>query len=159
MRLCFPFPSFIPSAARFRIRLFHHYIPLMVMSYVGSLKTWIYWPLVHCSVAAFGRALAVASGAITVFIFYHLIRGIETGGERRRGFAGAFLLATDPVFLMTNTFDWGPVALEHLLLVGGCFLLFRFTTNQSQTRPLALGFFCFGLALWNKALFAWALSD
>ncbi len=33
-----------------------------------------------------------------------------------------------------------------------------FATNQSRIRYLALGFSCFGLALWNKALFVWALS-
>jgi 4-amino-4-deoxy-L-arabinose transferase-like glycosyltransferase len=161
----FSIPFFQPTAREFRVRIFHHTIPIMVMTYVGTLKTWIYWPLVRwfgSSVWAV-RLPVVLAGAITVFVFYHLIRSawVQSGDGPRAAFAaaaGALLLATDPVFLLTNTFDWGPVALEHVLLVSGCFLLFRFATNQSRIRYLALGFSCFGLALWNKALFGWALS-
>jgi hypothetical protein len=36
--------------------------------------------------------------------------------------------------------------------------LLSFAKNSSRTGHLALGFLCFGLALWNKALFLWALS-
>jgi hypothetical protein len=162
----FSIPFFQPTAREFRIRIFHHTIPIMVMSYVGTLKTWIYWPLLQwfgTSVWAV-RLPVVLIGAITVFVFYHLIRDIQMvqAVDLRRATvaasAGALLLATDPVFLLTNTFDWGPVALEHVLLVTGCFLLFRFATHQSRIRFLALGFCCFGLAIWNKALFVWALS-
>jgi len=74
---------------------------------------------------------------------------------------GALLLATDPAFLLTNTFDWGPVALEHLFLVTGCWLLCRFgqrTGSDARMWDLAAGFLCWGLALWNKAVFVWALS-
>ncbi len=156
----FSVPFFQPPAREFRIRVFHHTIPIMVMTYVGALKTWIYWPLMGwfgSSVWAVRVPVALL-GAITVFVFFHLTRSV--GGPRANlaASAGALLLATDPVFLLTNTFDWGPVALEHVLVVTGCFLLFRFATNQSQIRLLALGFCCFGLALWNKALFVWALS-
>jgi hypothetical protein len=154
----FSVPFFEPSAREFRVRIFHHTIPTMVMTYVGALKTWIYWPLV----GRFGssvwtvRVPVALAGAITVFIFYHLIR--EIGGPAKTlAAAGALLLATDPVYLLTNTFDWGPVALEHLFLVTGCFLMVRFG-NRSRVGYLAGGCFCFGLALWNKALFLWALS-
>jgi 4-amino-4-deoxy-L-arabinose transferase-like glycosyltransferase len=168
----FSIPFFQPTAREFRIRVFHHTIPIMVMTYVGTLKTWIYWPLVRwfgSSVWAVRVPVALV-GAITVFVFYYLIRDIHSirgihsiqnldrSPTTLAALAGALLLATDPVFLLTNTFDWGPVALEHVLVVTGCFLLFHFATDQSRIRYLALGFSCFGLALWNKALFVWALS-
>ena len=218
----FSIPFFQPSTREFRIQAFHNKIPIMVMTYVGTLKTWIYWPLIRWFGSSVWsvRVPVVLVGAITVFIFYLLIRESlipsarttlgeleqhngarrsltaasfwHWGGQRRpcaalAASAGALLLATDPVFLLTNTFDWGPVALEHVLLVSGCFMLLRLartfscTTeptaagplpdlgegrsgpvplakNHARVRFLALGFFCFGLALWNKALFVWALS-
>ena len=160
----FSIPFFHPTAPEFRVRMFHHTIPIMVMTYVGTLKTWIYWPLIRWFGSSVWsvRVPVALTGALTVFIFYHLIRRIQLTQDRPGALfaasAGALLLATDPVFLLTNTFDWGPVALEHVLLVTGCFLLFRFATNPSQKWFLPLGFFCFGLALWNKALFVWALS-
>lgn len=153
-----PFYTLLPRA--YRIRAAHHNIPIMVMSYVGALKTWIYWPLIQWfgSGAWTVRLPVVLAGGITVFLFYHLIRN---SGLPRPAFAallGALLLATDPVFLLTNTFDWGPVALEHVLLVSACCLLLQFGKNRARTGHLALGFLCLGLALWNKALFVWALS-
>jgi hypothetical protein len=63
-----------------------------------------------------------------------------------------------------DTFDWGPVAIEHLLLVTGCFFLVKFAQPEAGHGPaprawnLFLGFFLFGLALWNKAIFIWALA-
>src|SRR5580704_11014213 len=39
-------PYYQTVQREFRIRLFHHNIPLMVMTYIGTLKTLIYWPLI-----------------------------------------------------------------------------------------------------------------
>jgi hypothetical protein len=76
---------------------------------------------------------------------------------RRAALAGVALLATDTTWLMTIRWDWGPVAIQHLMLTGGLLALVRF--QQTSKLPLlALGFFAFGLALWDKALFAWSLA-
>jgi 4-amino-4-deoxy-L-arabinose transferase-like glycosyltransferase len=132
-------------------------VPLMVMSYLGSLKSFVYLPILEIFGANVWsiRLPMVLAGAVTIFIFYQLL--LASVG-RNAALLGAFLLATDPMFLMTNTFDWGPVALEHFLLVTGCWALFRFGTAGGSKWHLAVGFFCFGLALWNKAVFLWALA-
>ncbi len=96
-----------------------HHVPLMVMTYIGSLKTVLYWPIFRI----FGtspwtlRLPVVVLGAITIFVFFHLAR-VSAGAWAAA--VGALLLATDPVFLLTDTFDWGPVALVNLLHVTGC---------------------------------------
>jgi hypothetical protein len=157
-------PLYYSLGREFELRAFHHDVPLMIMSYLGTLKTLLYWPwlpLFGASVWAVRLPMAFA-GAITVFFFYRLILLSEVRSASQTAALaaglGAFLLATDPVFLLTNTFDWGPVALEHVLLVTGCFLLARFNTKRAQIEYLAGGFFLFGLALWDKALFLWALG-
>jgi 4-amino-4-deoxy-L-arabinose transferase-like glycosyltransferase len=128
----------------------------MVMSYVGTLKTVLYAPIL----TAFGanvwsvRFPMVLAGAATIHFFYELMSEAENAQAAR---FGAFLLATDPIFILTDTFDWGPVALEHLLLVTGCLSLVSFAQNGWMHR-LAGGFLFFGLALWNKAVFFWALA-
>jgi hypothetical protein len=100
----------------------------------------------------------VLIGALTLFLFYRLT--LRCGGST--ALLGTALLATDPTFLLTDTFDWGPTAIEHLLLVTGCLclVLFNQKTVSATTSGmyLFLGFFCLGLALWNKAIFLWALS-
>lgn len=156
----FSTPLFPHIAKDLRLPVRPHNVPLMVMTYIGSLKTLLYWPVFRI----FGtspwavRLPVVLVGAFTIFVFFHLARA--SGGGRAAAI-GAFLLATDPVFLLTNTFDWGPVALEHAFLVTGCWFVYRFGSQDgpdSEIPYLAAGFLCWGLALWNKAIFIWALS-
>jgi hypothetical protein len=157
-------PYYQPVAREFRIRLFHHDIPLMVMTYIGTLKTLLYWPLMTAFRSAFEaqphlaawvfRLPTVLIGALTVFFFFYLT---QRSVSRRAAAVAALLLASDPTFLLTNTFDWGPVALEHFLLVTGCFFLVKYAQDRVP-RDLPLGFFFLGLALWNKAVFVWALA-
>jgi hypothetical protein len=133
----------------FSIRAFHHLVPLMVMSYIGALKSFIYWPLswIFSPSVYFVRLPMVLIGAATVLVFYKWA-GIFAGP--RGALLAAVLLATDPTFLLTDTFDWGPVALQHLLVVSGCLLIAR--------GRLSWGTFLFGLALWNKTIFLWTLA-
>ncbi len=70
---------------------------------------------------------------------------------------GGVLLATDTVYLLTTCFDWGPVALQHLLSLAGLALLLKFVSSGRRS-TLFWGFFLFGLAFWDKALFAWLFS-
>ena len=157
-------PYYQPVPREFRLRLFHHDIPLMVMTYIGTLKTLLFWPLIaffgpgflaHPLRAAWVLRLpTVLAGALTVFSFFYLAK---RAASLRTAILAAPLLASDPTFLLTNTFDWGPVALEHLLLVTGCFFLVKYAQDRVP-RDLPLGFFFLGLALWNKAIFVWALA-
>lgn len=163
----FTTPLFPHIGKDLRLPLLPQHVPLMVMTYIGSLKTLVFWPIFRI----FGtspwavRLPVVLLGAITIFFFFRLAR--VSGGPWAAAI-GSFLLATDPVFLLTDTFDWGPVALEHAFLVTGCWFVCRFGHHDSQFGShdgqgvgrwyLAAGFLCWGLALWNKAIFVWALS-
>jgi hypothetical protein len=157
-----PYYQSVPR--EFRLRLFHHDIPLMVMTYIGTLKTLFFWPIfaifrsgfeAHPLSAAWVLRLpTVLAGALTVWIFFYLA---DRSAGRPAAVVATLLLASDPTFLLTNTFDWGPVAFEHLLLVTGCLFLVKFAQDQTP-RDLPLGFFFLGLALWNKAVFVWALA-
>jgi hypothetical protein len=59
--------------------------------------------------------------------------------------------------LYTTVFDWGPVVLQHLLAVAALLALAVFHAS-GRRRWLALGFFLFGLAVWDKALFGWTAA-
>jgi len=142
-----------PGSSIFQLGLFHRHIPVMHMSYLGSLKTWLYAPILALAPANVWsvRLPVLAIGAMTVWLFAVLLEAVH--GERAAWIGGA-LLATDTMFLITTCFDWGPVALQHLLTVSGVLLVVRFARHA---RPDALfwGFLCFGLAAWDKALFFW----
>jgi hypothetical protein len=142
-------PLYRPVSLDFVVSILHRPVPLMVMSYIGTLKTLLCWPILRLfgpSIFAL-RFPMVVVGSLTVFLFYKLGNSIAGGVAAT---IASLLLVSDPIFLLTDTFDWGPVALQHLFLVAGCLMI--------AGRRYGFGFMLFGLALWNKAVFLWALA-
>lgn len=125
-------------------------IPLMLMGYLGTLKAWLYAPLfkIWAPSALSVRLPVLLAGAATVWLFYRLL---ERLAGKRAALVGCALLSTDATFLLTTCFDWGPVALQHLLLVSAVVAFQDF----QRARSLAAACFCCGLAAWDKALFFW----
>ena len=76
--------------------------------------------------------------------------------DLRVALIGTALLAADPAFVLTTRWDWGPVTIQHLCLVGCLLSIVRFSEN-GRLMWLALGFCVFGVGLWDKALFVWSL--
>jgi 4-amino-4-deoxy-L-arabinose transferase-like glycosyltransferase len=146
-----------PNDAFSRLPLFgNHAIPAMAASYAGALKTWLYSPLLLFAPPTVWvvRVPAVLLGAVVLLLTGRLMK--EIAGETACAVA-MVLLATDATFLFTATFDWGPVVLQHLLLVTALLLLVHWFRNQNR-RLLFVGGVIIGLALWDKSLFVWQLS-
>ena len=112
----------------------HSSIPLMLMNYVGALKSWLYPRILH----SFGanvitlRIPMVLAGAISIWLFFLLLRRIA--GERA-ALVGCTLLAVDSAYLLSLCFDWGPVALQHLLLIGGMLSVVKFYQDKKTVGP------------------------
>lgn len=134
----------------------HHRLPLMHMSYIGALKTWLYAPIfwLWSPSAAAIRVPAVFLGSAAIILFWLLLACVHSP---RAAIAGSVLLASDTIFLLTTTFDWGPVALQHLLAVAGM-LLAVLWYQTGNPRFLASAAFCCGLAFWDKAVFGWMFA-
>ena len=145
-----------PYGGAYVIRIGHSRMPIMVMAYIGTLKAWLYRPLINI----FGTGLVVLrlpvllAGVASVWLFFRLVYRIA---GLRAAIIGCTLLAVDSTYLLTLCFDWGPVALQHLLLVAGLLLLVRFYQQRASSR-LFWGFFLLGLGMWDKALAVWMLS-
>lgn len=136
--------------------VFGYELPLMIMSYVGTLKSILYkliFSAVDPSLATVRLPMVLAGGA-TVAIFFYLVRDVA---GHLAAILATLLLATDTLFILTTTFDWGTVALQHLLLTTGVFCVLRFVM-RGHLLYLAAGFFFFGLAVWDKALAVWLLG-
>lgn len=142
--------------ADYSIQIGRSHIPVMLMSYVGALKSLVYMPIFK----VFGtgimalRAPMLLAGTASIWLFYLLLSRIA---GKRAALIGCALLAVDSGYLTTVCFDWGPVALQHLLTLGGALLLVRFY-QECRLADLGCGFFLLGLALWDKALAVWLLS-
>lgn len=145
-----------PIAENLVIRIFDREIPLMTMSYVGALKSYLWaglfqiWEPSPASV----RIPAVVLGALSVWWMYGLLR--RTVGTHA-ALAGAALLATDPLYILYSRWDHGPVVLQHLCLLGAMLALVRFHQERGR-KWLALGFFALGLGVWEKAVFVWLIG-
>jgi hypothetical protein len=152
----FSSPIYSRLPHEFRIRPFHHDLPLMLLSYLGTLKTLLYtavfalWKPTVWSV----RVPTLLAGALSVWVFWKLL---DRASGRFAAIAGCTLLACDSAYLLTTVFDWGPVALQHLLLLSGAVLVLAFAQDHSRIK-LGCGFFLFGLGMWDKALFSWTLG-
>ncbi|MGA2879517.1 MAG: hypothetical protein ABSG13_11240 [Bryobacteraceae bacterium] len=146
----------MPTSTVFEAHIFHREIPLMLLSYLGALKSWIYFPILTRIRPSYLtiRLPVLLIGTLTVWLFTWFL---ERAHGRRVAWVGGLLLATDTVFLLTTCFDWGPVALQHLLSLAGMAMLLKFTSTGRRS-TLFWGFFWFGLALWDKALFLWLFS-
>ena len=128
----------------------------MLMTYLGTLKAWIYRPIFHwfgTGVRALREPMLLA-GVASLCLFYLLLRRIS---GVRAAVIGCGLLAVDSMYLLTVCFDWGPVALQHLLMIGGALLVLGFFQEGGDWR-LAGGACLLGLALWDKALAVWLMS-
>ena len=145
-----------PWGVQHCIRFLGHTFPTMLLSYVGTLKAWIYRVAVFSVVPPSPwsiRLPVLFIGAITIWLFFEFIVG---WAGLRAAIVATALLATDATYVLTTCLDWGPVVLQHFLLIAGALLLLRFH-RSGRVLELGAGFFAFGLGLWDKALFSWAL--
>ena len=128
----------------------------MLLSYLGALKTWIYFPILTRIRPSYLtiRLPVLLMGTLTIWLFTWFLE--RAHGREWRGWAACCWPPTLCI-LLTTCFDWGPVALQHLLSLAGMALLLKFTSTGKRS-TLFWGFFCFGVALWDKALFLWLFS-
>ncbi len=146
----------VPTSSVLRTHIFGREIPLMLLSYLGALKSIIYYPILDRIRPSYLtlRIPVLLVGAATVWLFFRLL---EETYSRRAAWVGGVLLATDSVYLLTTCYDWGPVALQHLLGLLGMLLVVKFAETGNRS-TLFWAFFWFGVALWDKALFIWFFS-
>ncbi len=139
-----------------KVSVFHHQIPLMLLSYLGTAKTWLYAALFHFwrpSPLSL-RLPVVLIGALTLWALYQLMSLLA---GRIPAVVACLLLATDATFVLTTTFDWGPVAIQHATFVGGLVFLLQGIQRRTSV-AVGAGFLLFGLGMWDKAIFIWVLS-
>lgn len=130
-------------------------IAFMLMPYIGALKIWLYKPVFALATPGLWsmRLPVLLIGAICVWLTFLIARRFIP--PPFAAFA-ALLLAADPIFLITGTFDWGPVALQHLLALLMVWASLRTHETAGWRWAAAAGLAC-GLGIWDKVSFLWIL--
>jgi hypothetical protein len=136
--------------------LFHHTFPLVMISYLGPVKTY----LLAAVFSLFGATVPVMR-ATTVIVGYGGICFLYLFGRIATGRIGAelatVLVGSDPSFLVSARDDWGPVVIGFALKMLGLYFLARwYRSPRSVLAPLIAGL-SFGIGLSHKADFAWFL--
>jgi hypothetical protein len=143
---------FVPSIYDARtvgsVKVWGHRFPTMIETYAGAAKTYLYTPIIKAIRPTLWslRLPVVMAGALFLWLLF-----VATTRLTNDLVAAAlvWVIATDPVFLLTTTFDWGPVALQHLLIIAAFAFLAR-------SKPMVfMAFMAFGLAWWDKGTAAW----
>ena len=85
---------FEPIAVAFSVKIGHSQFALMLMTYLGTLKAWMYRPLFQVfDVTSWAiRLPMVLAGAASIWLFYRLL--FRVAGQRA-AVIGCALLATD----------------------------------------------------------------
>jgi hypothetical protein len=142
--------NWVPLA---QVSLFGHTLPLMTMDYMGSLKTFVFIPIV----AAVGvspeslRITTVVIGALSLlatFAFVRRVVGLPVA------LVTVALLATDLSFVYYVRVDYGPTALMMLLKTVALWQL-AVWWQTGRVTGLILGVLALGLGVYNKADFVW----
>lgn len=131
-------------------------IPLMLMTYLGTLKAAILNPVFdvmgynHRSL----RFPPLAFATLSVALFFFVLKRLTS---TRIAIAVTMLLATDAAYLLTSVYDWGPVALQHLFLAVVVYSGVRYAESRSALWLIPAGL-ATGLALWDKAISIWIFA-
>jgi len=129
----------------------------MLMSYLGTLKAWLYRPIFSLfGIGVWSLRETGASGGGPPASGSSSCSLRRLAGNRT-AIIGCGLLAADSMYLLTVCFDWGPVALQHLLLVGGlscCCDSIRPVVNSRSPWGFCCGVWLCGI----KALAIWMLG-
>ncbi len=130
-------------------------LPVMLISYLGALKTWMY-SVLFFFVEPRPMALRLPTLLLAAWSLWLFFALLDRTLSRRAAWIGTLLLATDSSYLLMNTVDYGPVTLQFLLKLAALGLLVGFHRTGKRAQ-LAAAFFFLGLAMWDKAIFAWVL--
>jgi len=132
-------------------------IPILLMSYIGAIKAWIYIPIFHI----FGvDPLTIRLPAILFGVLgggFLVVASIILYG-RHAGVLSAALIFFDPSLLIHSRLDWGPTAL--MFLFRGCAIFgiawwWRFRTPAGFWMTIAA---C-GLGGFDKLNFVWVIMS
>jgi len=130
-------------------------LPIMMLSYVGALKTWLYngvfeiWKPGPVSLRL-PMVLVAAAALWPLFVFLDRTVG------RRAAWIGVVLFATDPAWVLLSSIDFGFIVGQFFFKMGALVLLVLFY-REGRRWALAGAFFLLGVALWDKAVFLWVL--
>ena len=131
-------------------------IPIMLMPYIGALKSWLYFPIF----TLFGidivtiRLPAILLGALALGLMWRYV-------HQQFGVLPATLFvmmaSVEPSVIFHSRLDWGPTALM-MVLRGGLILSLTTWILSGDKRYLIISLICAALGVFDKLNFIWIVT-
>jgi len=145
---------------QFPYALYHtiagHPIPVMILHYVGPIKTYALIPffLIFPPTLFTLRIVTVLFGLITLLIIYKLV---SKNFDNKAVFIIVLLISSDMSFIFSSKYDWGPIGIQNILKVSLLYLLYDFINLRgSKSKALLIGALS-GFMIWDKLNALWFL--
>ncbi|MEP7271141.1 MAG: YtxH domain-containing protein, partial [Acidobacteriota bacterium] len=130
-------------------------LPVMAGEYVGSLRSYVLVPLF----VVFGPGVVTYRLTMILIAAVGIFFGARFAKEAFGwvpAIVGAWLIATDPTFILATRADWGPVALAFTLRTTSLYLGWRWWRSRGEAKAsLFVMSVLLGLGVWDKANFLW----
>ena len=84
----------VPGSGIFHAHIFNSELPLMLLSYLGALKSWIYYPIFDRIRPSY-LTIRLPMLLVATFTIWLFVRLLEKLHGRRVAWVGGILLATD----------------------------------------------------------------
>ena len=128
-------------------------IPVMLMSYIGALKSWIYFPIFkYFLVDQFSvRFPMILIGGLTLFLNYKIIK--ELFGNSA-AIIFIILSSVEPSTIFHTKLDWGPTTLMMFFRATSILFLIKYFKSK-KIIYLILTFVSLLIGIYDKANFIW----
>jgi 4-amino-4-deoxy-L-arabinose transferase-like glycosyltransferase len=133
-------------------------IPVLLMPYIGALKSYIYYPVFKLfGVSVWTIRLPVI--LITFFSVILLSGFLNKAFNKEIALIVILLLIIDPSFIYLTRLDVGPNALEFFLKCASLFVIYYYFRIKRKTWILFAGLIILGFGLFNKLNFLWFINS
>jgi hypothetical protein len=135
-------------------------VPVMIMPYIGALKSYLYYPVF----ALFGvsavtiRLPIILVAAVGLFVWYEV--GVLIYRTRVTALFMLAALSVDPAYIFQSKLDWGPTVLQVVLsgvLIYSVLRALRGSTGSAVRIWLPVAYVAALLGLFNKLNFIWII--
>jgi hypothetical protein len=131
--------------------------PVLLMSYVGALKAYFYYPIfLIFGVSAWTIRLPVI--LLSTLAIFFLYKALSLYFNKPIALGSVVMLAADPSFLSVTRYDLGPNVPEFFLKIL-CLYYFILFIKLHKSKYLFIIYFLLALGLFNKLHFIWFINS
>lgn len=142
-----------PNSAVYSLYFNGEKIPVMIMPYLGALKSWLYLPI-YKTIGASPFSIRITSVLIGLFAILLMYNTVHHLFGTKMATVFLLIISTSPAYIFHIRLDWGPVALMMLFKSLSIYYFVKYLKTQKIINILIFGL-SIGLGIFDKLTFLW----